>query len=83
MLKLAHSHQPTMNQIDFDRAIEDGNESDLAGFYWVRHRSELHVAEWSNCFTAGHRKWEWCFTRAEVATRVDEIIEFIEPPTPI
>jgi len=77
MSKLAHSHQATMNQIEFDRATEEGNESDLAGFYWVRHQGEVRVAEWRQ---PTKRNWEWDFTRAEVTRRVDEIIGRIEEP---
>ena len=76
MSKLAHSHQPTMNALDFMRAVADGNEDVLAGFWWVRHQGELRVAEFRNY----RGKWEWDFTRAETAKAVDAVIEFILPP---
>ena len=76
-----------MDQSKFDRAIEEGNENILAGFWWVRHRGELRVAEWQNLgvvpgVATGSTLWGWSFTRAEEARRVDEIIEFIKPPAP-
>ena len=78
MSKLAHSHQPTMNAIEFDRAIEDGNEDLLAGFYWVRLDGGLLVAEWANKLSG---KWRWHLTSGEQVDRVQEIIEDIEPPS--
>ncbi len=77
-----------MDQSKFDRAIEEGNENILAGFWWVRHRGELRVAEWVNrgpiaAWAGAPTGWGWDFTRAEEARRVDEIIEFIKPPAPV
>ncbi len=88
MPKLGHDNQPTMNQTAFDRAVEEGNEADLAGYWWVRHADKLRVAEWRDFGTrrAWHGAptgWGWDFTRAEEARRVNEIIKFIEPPTEV
>ena len=68
MSKLAHSNTETMLKIDFDRAIADGNEDMLAGYYWVRLRGELRVAEWRNDLSLSKpQKWGWDMTRGEVA----------------
>ncbi len=79
MAKVAHSHGPSMTQIGFDAAVRDGNESEAAGFYWVKHNGEVRVAEFRR--NSGHG-WEWDFTRAEIAKKIDTIIEFLDPPEP-
>ena len=76
MSKLAHSYDPTMVDMEFKKAVADGNEDCVEGFYWVRHQGEVRVAEWRH----NGRKWAWDFTRAEEARVVDQVLEPLSPP---
>lgn len=87
MSKLAHSDSATMEALEFQNMVEDGNQSLAEGFYWGRLKgeAELRIGEFRQVRDGRHGgiTWEWDLTRGQVAHwNQFEVVQRLSAPAP-